>query len=178
MLQHIEKIIFDEKVLSKAVGKLGAEISRDYKNKNLLMISVLKGSIVFMSDLIRNITIHCSIDFMCASSYEGGIKTSGVVKITKDIDIEISNYDLLIVEDILDSGITLNAIIELLKNRNPRTMKICALFDNPSKRQANITPDYKCLDIPDEFIVGYGLDYKERYRNLPFVGTLKKEVCQ
>jgi hypoxanthine phosphoribosyltransferase len=113
---------------------------------------------------------------MCASSYDGGRKTKGVIKIIKDLDVSVSNHDLLIVEDILDSGLTLDSIMKLLGNRKPKSVKICALIDKPDKRQVDIKPDYKCLEIPDEFIVGYGFDYQERYRNLPFIGVLKQSV--
>ncbi|MDR3178673.1 MAG: hypoxanthine phosphoribosyltransferase [Oscillospiraceae bacterium] len=178
MFKDIEKILFDEKTLLNAIKQLGKKISKDYKNKNLFLLSVLKGSIVFMSDLMRNISTHCIIDFMCASSYEGGFKTKGVVKITKDIDISVCGYDLLIVEDILDSGLTLSYILSFLKNKKPKSIKICTLFDKPSRRQADVEADYKCFEIPDEFIVGYGFDYKEKYRNLPFIGVLKKDVYE
>ncbi|MDR1467220.1 MAG: hypoxanthine phosphoribosyltransferase [Oscillospiraceae bacterium] len=178
MVNDIKKILFDEKILSQSIKKLGKKISEDYKDKNLLMISILKGSIVFMSDLMRSITTHCIIDFMCASSYDGGCKTKGVIKIVKDLDISVCNHDLLIVEDILDSGLTLQSIMNLLKNRNPKSIKICTLLDKPTKRQVDIIPDYRCLEVPDEFIVGYGFDYQERYRNLPFIGVLKQSVYE
>ncbi len=166
----VEKVILNEMDLSDIVKKLGNQISKDYKDKNLLMVSILKGSIIFMSDLMREINIPCKIDFMSVSSYNGGVKSSGVVKISKDLDISIEGYDLLIVEDILDSGITLDYIINTLKARNPRSIKICTLLDKPKRRTANIKADYVGKEIPDEFIIGYGLDYDEKYRNLPFIG--------
>jgi hypoxanthine phosphoribosyltransferase len=176
MVEDIKSVLFNEECLKKTVEKLGTKISTDYKDKNLLMVSILKGSVVFMSDLMRAISIPCRIDFMCVSSYGAGRKTSGVVKIVKDLDLTVSGYDILLVEDILDSGLTLSYIIDLLKAREPQSIRVCTLFDKPVKRDVAIKLDYKGLEVPDEFIVGYGLDYGERYRNLPFVGILKPEI--
>lgn len=170
------KIMLTEDQLREKVCTLGAQISEDYKDKNLLLVSVLKGSILFMADLMRAISIPASVDFMSVSSYGAGTKTSGVVKIIKDLDIPLEGYDLLIVEDILDSGKTLEYIIEMLEARNPRSIKICTLLDKPDRRQVEISPDYSGFVIPDEFVVGYGLDYAEKYRNLPYIGVLKPEV--
>jgi hypoxanthine phosphoribosyltransferase len=172
----IESVLFSEEKLAEIVQRIGKQISEDYKDKNLLMVSVLKGSVVFMADLMRAISIPCSIDFMCVSSYGSGTKTSGVVKIIKDLDINLKGYDLLVVEDILDSGLTLSYILELLQSRSPKSVKLCTLFDKPERRTADIKADYVGTVVPDEFIVGYGLDYDEKYRNLPFVGILKPEV--
>lgn len=169
----IEKILLDAEKLSSIVKSLGATISADYRDKNLLMISVLKGSVVFMADLMRAITIPCRIDFMAVSSYGSGMKTSGVVKIVKDLDINLEGYDLLIVEDILDSGKTLQYIRELLAARNPKSIRICTLLDKPERRQVDLCADYAGACVPDAFVVGYGLDYDEKYRNLPFLGVLK-----
>ena len=176
MTQDIERVLINERELSDMVTELGRKISEDYKDKNLLMVSVLKGSVVFMSDLMRAVTIPCRIDFMSVSSYGSGIKTSGVVKIMKDLDIALEGYDLLIVEDILDSGMTLDYIIEMLQGRNPKSVKICTLLDKPERRKVNLKADYFGFTVPDEFVVGYGLDYDERYRNLPYIGILKPEV--
>lgn len=176
MRNDIESVLFSEERLAEIVQTIGKQISEDYEGKNLLMISVLKGSVVFMADLMRAITIPCSIDFMSVSSYGSGTKTSGVVKITKDLDINLKGYDLLVVEDILDSGLTLSYILELLQSRSPKSVKLCTLFDKPDRRTANIKADYVGTIVPDEFIVGYGLDYDEKYRNLPFVGILKPQV--
>ncbi len=176
MRNDIESVLFSEEKLAEIVQRIGKQISEDYKGKNLLMVSVLKGSVVFMADLMRAITIPCSIDFMCVSSYGSGTKTSGVVKIIKDLDINLKGYDLLVVEDILDSGLTLSYILEILQSRSPKSVKLCTLFDKPDRRTADIKPDYVGTVVPDEFIVGYGLDYDENYRNLPFVGILKPEV--
>jgi len=176
MLKDIERVIISEEVIKERVKELGAQISKDYKDKNLLLVSVLKGSIVFMADLIRAIDIPCEIDFMDVSSYGSGTKTTGVVRIIKDLDKPIEGYDLLLVEDILDSGLTLEYIINMLADRNPSSIKICTLFNKTERRIAKIDADYIGLKVPDEFIVGYGLDYDEKYRNLPYIGVLKPEV--
>ncbi|MCI1955884.1 MAG: hypoxanthine phosphoribosyltransferase, partial [Oscillospiraceae bacterium] len=141
-----------------------------------LLVSILKGSVVFMSDLMRSITIPCSIDFMAVSSYGSGVKTSGVVKIVKDLDIDLKGWDVLVVEDILDSGLTLSYIWKLLRARSPKSIRLCTLFDKPDRRSVDISADYVGAVVPDEFIVGYGLDYAQKYRNLPFVGILKPKV--
>ncbi|MBE6788970.1 MAG: hypoxanthine phosphoribosyltransferase [Ruminococcaceae bacterium] len=176
MKNDISKILVSEEDIAKKVKALGEQISRDYEGKNLLMVSILKGSIVFMADLMRAITIPAKIDFMAVSSYGSGVKTSGVVKIVKDLDIDLHGYDVLIVEDILDSGMTLKYITELLKARGTKSIKIATLLDKPARRKVDIKADYFCFDIPDEFVVGYGLDYDEKYRNFPAVGVLKREV--
>ena len=176
MLQDIQEVLLSEEKLHEIVTDIGAKISEDYKDKKLLMVSILKGSVVFMADLMLAITIPCRIDFMAVSSYGSGTKTSGVVKIIKDLDIPLEGYDLLIVEDILDSGMTLSYILDILKSRGPRSIQICTLFDKPERRQADVKATYVGTQVPDAFIVGYGLDYDEKYRNLPFVGVLKPEV--
>lgn len=179
MLNDIEKVLLSEDELKKIVEDLGAKITEDYKGKNLVVVSVLKGSVVFMADLMRAIKIPCSIDFMAVSSYGSGTKTSGVVKIVKDLDSEVvCGSDLLIVEDILDSGVTLEYLMKVLSARNPNSIRICTLLDKPERRRANIKADYSGAQIPDAFVVGYGLDYDEKYRNLPFVGILKPEVYE
>ncbi len=175
MNNDISKVLYSEEQIASIVSELGAKISEDYKDKNLLMVSVLKGSVVFMSDLMRAVTIPCEIDFMSISSYGNKTKSSGTVRILKDLDRDIANYDVLLVEDILDSGKTLNYLIELLYARNPASIRICTLFDKPDRREVDIYADYKGLLVPDEFIVGYGLDYAEKYRNLPYIGVLKDE---
>ncbi len=176
MLNDIEKVLISAQEIQLKVKELGTQISEDYKQKNLMLISILKGSIVFMSDLMRAITIHCKIDFMAVSSYGSSTKTSGVVRILKDLDIPLENYDVLIVEDILDSGTTLDYITKILQERHPKSIKICTLLDKPARRKVDIKADYIGFLVPDEFVVGYGLDYDERYRNLPFVGVLKPEI--
>lgn len=176
MLCDMEKVLLSEQEIQEKVKELGAKISNDYNGKNLMLISILKGAVVFMSDLMRAITIHCKIDFMAVSSYGSSTKTSGVVRILKDLDIPLYNYDVLIVEDILDSGMTLDYITKILNERHPKSIKICTLLDKPARRKINIKADYVGFTVPDEFVVGYGLDYDERYRNVPFVGVLKPEV--
>ena len=179
MINDIEKVLLSEEQLKDIVKRLGAEITEDYKDKKLVLVSVLKGSVVFMADLMREIKVPCNIDFMSVSSYGSGTKTSGVVKIIKDLDAEVVNgADLLIVEDILDSGVTLEYLMKVLSVRNPNSIKICTLLDKPERRKANVFADYSGAEIPDAFVVGYGLDYDEKYRNLPFVGALKPAVYE
>lgn len=176
MKNDIKNVILSQEELFEIVTTLGKKITEDYKGKNLMLVSILKGSILFMADLMRAIDIPCTIDFMAVSSYGSGTKTSGVVKIIKDLDSSIEGKDLLIVEDILDSGRTLSYIKEILLARNPKSIKICTLFDKPERREADIYADYIGSKVPNEFIVGYGLDYDEYYRNLPYIGALKESV--
>lgn len=176
MLDDIEEVLLESGQIKKRVEELGAQISADYQGKNLLMVSVLKGSVVFMADLLREVKIPARIDFMSVSSYGAGVKTSGVVKIIKDLDIPLEGYDLLIVEDILDSGLTLHYIIDILKSRKPKSIAICTLLDKPECRKVEVKTNYSGFTIPDRFVVGYGLDYDEKYRNLPFIGILKPAV--
>ncbi|MBE6834649.1 MAG: hypoxanthine phosphoribosyltransferase [Ruminococcaceae bacterium] len=176
MNEDIKEVLLSEEELEKIVSKLGKKISEEYEGKNLVLVSVLKGSVVFMADLMRHVTVPCEIDFMSVSSYGKGTKTSGNVKIIKDLDRSVEDMDLLIVEDILDSGRTLSYLTELLRQRNARSIKICTLLDKPDRREANIKADYFGAVIPDAFVVGYGLDYAEKYRNLPYVGILKPSV--
>ena len=164
MQDDILKVLLSgEEILAK-VQEIGRQITEDYQDKNLLMVSVLKGSVVFMADLMRSVDCHARIDFMSVSSYGSGTKTSGVVKIIKDLDLNLEGYDLLLVEDILDSGKTLYYLREIL--------------NKPARREADIAPDYSCFEVPDEFVVGYGLDFAEKYRNLPYIGVLKPEVYE
>ena len=176
MLNDIDHILISEEQLKETVARMGAEISKDYEGKNLLVISVLKGAAVFMSDILRAITIPCRIDFMAASSYGAGTETKGSVKIVKDLDIDVSGFDILIVEDILDSGVTLSNIIKLLESRKANSVKVCTLLSKPARRKVEVPVAYEGFEVPDEFVVGYGLDYAELYRNLPFIGVLKEEV--
>ena len=176
MENDIKEVYFSAEEIDKIVKKLGKQISEDYKDKNLLLVSILKGSVIFMADLRRSIDIPCRIDFMSVSSYGSGVKTSGIVKIQKDLDLNLEGYDVLIVEDILDSGKTLYYVRDMLRTRNPASIKICTLFDKPDRREADIHADYSGSIVPDEFIVGYGLDYDEKYRNLPYIGVLKPEI--
>lgn len=177
MHDDIKTVLVSEEQLKAKVAELGAQISRDYAGKNLVLVSILKGSVVFMADLMRAVSIPCNIDFMVVSSYGGSnTTTSGLVKIIKDLDGDLSGKDVLIVEDILDTGVTLSNLVPMLKMRNPNSVKICTILDKPSRRKANIQPDYEGFQVPDEFVVGYGLDYDEKYRNLPYVGVLKPEI--
>ena len=178
MENDILNVLISKEELAKKVQEIGAQISKDYAGKNLMMVSVLKGSVVFMADLMRAVTIPAEIDFMSVSSYGSGAKTSGVVKIIKDLDIELAGRDLLIVEDILDSGLTLSCIKKILMERGPRSIKICTLLDKPERRKADILADYSGFEVPDEFVVGYGLDFAEKYRNLPYIGVLKPSVYE
>ncbi len=179
MINDIEKILLSEEEIKEIVERLGAQITEDYKDKKLVLVSVLKGSVIFMADLMRAIKIPCAIDFMAVSSYGAGTKTTGIVKIIKDLDNEVvEGSDLLIVEDILDSGVTLSYLMKVLSMRNPNSIKICTLLDKPERRKADIKADYSGAQIPDAFAVGYGLDFNEKYRNLPFIGALKPEVYE
>ena len=177
MNDDIKNILVSEEALKAKVAELGAQISRDYEGRNLVLVSILKGSVVFMADLMRAVTIPCSIDFMVVSSYGGSnTTTSGLVKIIKDLDGDLSGKDVLIVEDILDTGITLSKLVPVLKMRNPESVKICTILSKPSRRKADIEPDYCGFEVPDEFVVGYGLDYAGQFRHLPAVHILKPEI--
>ena len=176
MDDDILEVLFTREELDKRVGELGAAISRDYAGKDLTVASVLRGSYIFMADLTRKITIPCTVDFMAVSSYGGGTRTSGQVEIKKDLSDAIDGRDLLIVEDILDSGNTLYYLRDILRARKPRSVAICTLLDKPARREKDIQADYVGFVTPDAFVVGYGLDYAEKYRNLPYIGVLKPEV--
>lgn len=176
MHDDIAKILFSEQQIDEIVGRLGEEISKDYKDKNLLLVGILKGSVVFMADLMRKLTIPCNIEFMALSSYGSSTRSSGVVRVIKDLSIDIRDYDVLVIEDILDSGNTLYQLKKMLEMRSPKSLKICTFFDKPERRTADIVADYVGSEIPDEFIVGYGLDFAEKYRNLPYVGVVKPEL--
>lgn len=173
--KDIASVLVSKDELSEICKRLGEQISRDYEGKKLLVVSVLKGAVIFMADLLREIKCDCIIDFIAVSSYSG-TKTTGVVKFKKDLDIDPDGMDILIVEDILDSGITLSYLSGVLKGRNANSIKICTLLDKPANRKADISADYVGKVIPDEFVVGYGLDYDEKYRNLPYVGILNPSV--
>ena len=177
MNRDIDHVLVSQQQLQDKISELGAQISRDYDGHELLLVSILKGSVVFMADLMRAISIPCAIDFMVVSSYGGSnTTTTGLVKIVKDLDQDLTGKDVLIVEDILDTGVTLSHLMPMLRMRNPSSVKICSILSKPSRRKADIEPDYMGFDVPDEFVVGYGLDYDEKYRNLPYVGVLKPEI--
>ena len=178
MKQEIEKVLFSEEQLKSAVKKIAGEINRDYEGKEPVLIGILKGSVVFMADLMREISVDCTTDFMAVSSYGGGTETSGSVRIRKDLDRSITGKDVIVIEDILDSGTTLSHLLEILEVRRPNSLKLCVLLDKPERRVTPVKYDYVGLTVPDEFIVGYGLDYDEKYRNLPYIGVLKREVYE
>ena len=173
----IESVVLSEEDIQGIVKRMGAEITRDYAGKNPLLVAVLRGAVIFMADLMRAIECPLAVDFMAVSSYGSGVKSSGVVRILKDLDTQVEGRDILIVEDILDSGLTLSHLMELLSTRHAASINVAAFLvkDIPGKTPA-VTPTYVGAHVPDAFVVGYGLDYDERYRNLPFVGILKPEV--
>jgi len=174
--KDIDRILFSQSDIENRVADIAAEINRDYAGKSPLLISVLRGSFIFMADLMRAIDIPVQIDFMAVSSYGQGAQSTGMVRIDKDIDISLAGKHILIAEDILDSGKTLSHLMALLATREPASMRVVALLDKPSRRTVDIRADYTGFEVPDEFLVGYGLDYAERYRNLPGVAVLKREV--
>lgn len=176
MTNDIKKILLSEEELSCKIGEIAKKITEDYKDKKLFLLGVLKGSFIFMADLARHIEIPCRIDFMAVSSYGNKSETTGAVTITKDLSADIEGCDVLIIEDILDSGLTLSYLVKYLSGRNPASIKICTLLDKPERRRVPVKADYFGFRVPDEFVVGYGLDYAEKYRNLPYIGVLKPEV--
>ncbi|MBQ3087875.1 MAG: hypoxanthine phosphoribosyltransferase [Clostridia bacterium] len=178
MMQDIKAVFYSQEQIQQKVQEIGRQISEDYKDKKLMLVSVLKGSVLFMADLMRAVTIPCEIDFMSVSSYGNDTNSSGRVRILKDLDRDIEGYDLIIVEDILDSGKTLSYLKNILQTRNPASIRICTLLEKPERKNAEIFADYSGFDVPNEFVVGYGLDYAQKYRNLPFIGVLKEEVYQ
>lgn len=176
MNKDIKKILIDEDTLQGRIRELGAKITEDYKDKELFLICVLKGAVVFVSDLMKRIDLPLEVDFMAVSSYGSDTKSSGVVRILKDLNKGIEGKHVLVVEDIIDSGLTLSYLIENLKARCPESVEICTILDKSERRKANINIKYTGFQVPDEFVVGYGLDYAEKYRNLPYVAILKEEV--
>jgi hypoxanthine phosphoribosyltransferase len=172
----VGEVLIGQDTLSARVAELGAEVSSDYEGRDLLLVGVLKGAIFFMADLMRHITVPCEVDFMAISSYGDSTDTSGIVRILKDLDINIEGRDVLVVEDILDSGLTLSYLMRNLESREPASLEICALMTKPSRRQIDVPVRYIGFEIPDRFVVGYGLDLAERYRNLPYVAVLNSEL--
>jgi hypoxanthine phosphoribosyltransferase len=170
--QAVTEVLIDRNALQRRIEELGEEISADYAGRDLLLIGVLKGAVFFMADLMRNLTIPCEIDFMAISSYGDSTDSSGVVRILKDLDINIEGRDVLIVEDIIDSGLTLSYLMRNLEAREPASLEICALLTKPERREADVPVRYIGFEIPNRFVIGYGLDFAERYRNLPYVGVL------
>lgn len=178
MIQDIKEILLTQEQLAARVKELGDQISKDYQGKEILMIGILRGAVIFMADLARAVKVPVALDFMAVSSYGQSTSSSGIVRILKDLDEEVQGKHLLIVEDIIDSGLTLKYLLENLKSRNPASIKICTLLNKPERRKAEVPVEYNGFTIPDNFVVGYGLDYAEKYRNLPFIGILKPEVYQ
>jgi hypoxanthine phosphoribosyltransferase len=176
LYNDIQEVLYTEEQIQNKIKELGEIISRDYEGRNPLIICVLKGAFIFMADLVKRITVPAEIDFMAVSSYGASTKSSGVVKIIKDLDISVEGRNVLIVEDIIDSGLTLSYLIDVLERRNAQSVSVVALFDKPARRTVDLEPDYRGYTLPDEFVVGYGLDYAEKYRNLPFIGILKPEI--
>ncbi len=176
--KYYDKVLMTEEEIQKMVARLGAEITRDYAGKKLFLICVLKGGFVFMADLVRAIDLPLEVDFIAVSSYGSSTKTSGVVRLLKDIDKPLNDKHVLIVEDIMDSGLTLNYIKSMFVNRNPLSVKVCTAFDKPERRKVDITPDYVGAVIPDEFVIGYGLDYDGILRNLPDLCILKRDIYE
>jgi len=174
--KDIRNIMISEEEIAKRVKEMGKQLTEEYRGKDLLIVGILKGCMLFLSDLVRAIDLPLTMDFMVVSSYGTATKSSGVVRIIKDLEKEIEGKDVLIVEDIVDTGLTLSYLIENLKTRNPKSVKVCSLLDKPDRRKAQVDIEYVGFTIPDEFVVGYGLDYAEVYRNLPFVCVLKPEV--
>ena len=175
MKNAIERVLISEKELEEAVAAIGRKISEDYAGKDPIFVGVLKGCFIFMADLMLHVDIDCSMDFMAVSSYSGTTST-GAVKINKDLSEIIEGRHLILVEDILDSGVTLNYLKNYLMVRKPASIAVATLMDKPARRKADIYADYSCFEIPDAFVVGYGLDYNEKYRNLPYIGVLKPEI--
>ena len=172
----VSEILIDEEALQHKIAELGAEISEDYRGQDLLLIGVLKGAIFFMADLMRTIDIPCEVDFMAISSYGAGIDSSGVVRILKDLDVSIEGRNVLVVEDIIDSGLTLSYLLRNLEAREPASLEVCALLTKPERRENDVTCRYVGFEIPNRFVIGYGLDFAERYRNLPYVAVLHADL--
>ena len=176
--KDVESVLISQEKLENIVKSLAKQIEKDYNDKEFIMVGLLKGSMVFMADLMKQIDLDFSIDFMIASNYGSGTESSGKVKIVSDLTLSCEKKDILIVEDIIDSGNTLNFVINYLMTKGANSVRVCTLCDKPSRRKVPLTPDYCGAEIPDEFIVGYGLDYAERYRNLPYIGILKRSVYE
>jgi len=172
----VTDVLIDRDALQRRIAELGEEISADYTGRDLLLVGVLKGAVFFMADLMRGLTIPCEIDFMAISSYGDSTDSSGVVRILKDLDINIEGRDVLVVEDIIDSGLTLSYLMRNLESREPASLEVCALLTKPARREIDVPVRYVGFEIPNRFVVGYGLDFAERYRNLPYVAVLSQEL--
>ena len=172
----VGEVLIDEETLAGRIAELGAEVSADYEGRDLLLIGVLKGAVFFMADLMRHLSVPCEVDFMAISSYGDATDSSGIVRILKDLDINIEGRDVLVVEDIIDSGLTLSYLIRNLESREPASLEVCALLTKPARREIDVPVRYVGFEIPNKFVVGYGLDFGERYRNLPYVGVLSEHL--
>ena len=175
MINDIERVLISQEEIEAQVAKVGRQISEDFRDKNPIFVGVLKGCFIFMADLMRHVDIQCTMDFMAVSSY-AGTSSTGAVKINKDLGQDIEGRHVIIVEDILDSGVTLSYLKQYLLGRKPASIHIATLMDKPARRKSDIVADYSCFEVPDAFVVGYGLDYNEHYRNLPYIGVLKPEI--
>jgi hypoxanthine phosphoribosyltransferase len=172
----VGEILIEQDVLQARIGELGQEISKEYEGRDLLLVGVLKGAVFFMADLMRELSVPCEIDFMAISSYGASTDSSGVVRILKDLDANISGRDVLVVEDIIDSGLTLSYLMRSLKARKPASLEICALLTKPERREIDVPVRFVGFEIPNKFVIGYGLDFAERYRNLPYVAVLHPDL--
>ena len=173
----VEEVLIEEDALKTRVAELGATITEDYRGRDLLLVGVLKGAVFFMADLMRRIELPCEVDFMAISSYGAGVDSSGVVRILKDLDVSIEGRNVLVVEDIVDSGLTLSYLVRLLQARRPASIEICALLAKPERQENEVACRYVGFEIPNRFVVGYGLDFAERFRNLPYIGVLRQELA-
>jgi hypoxanthine phosphoribosyltransferase len=176
LTRGVSKVLIEEDAVAARVAELGADVSTDYADKDLLLVGVLKGAVFFMADLMRQLTIPCEVDFMAISSYGAATDSSGVVRILKDLDINIEGREVLVVEDIIDSGLTLSYLMRMLESRNPASLEVCALLTKPARREIDVRVRYTGFEIPNEFVIGYGLDFGERYRNLPYVAVLDPDA--
>lgn len=178
MHKDVQEILLAEEQIAERISEMGKQITEDYKGETLLIVGILKGAIVFFSDLARKLDLDVEMDFMSVSSYGSSAQSSGAAKLLKDLDYDIKGKNVLIVEDIIDTGLTLNYLVNSLEARHPKSLKTCCLLDKPSRRKIDFKPDYKGFEMPDEFLVGYGLDYASKYRNLPYIGVLKKNIYE
>ena len=176
IMDDVSEILYDEATIERKVAQMGNQIALDYAAKELVMVVILKGAVVYAADLMRHIPIKITLDFMAISSYGHGSETSGIVRILKDLDQPVENKHVLIIEDIVDTGLTLDYLSKNILSKNPASLRTCVLLDKPEKRKIDLTPDYLGFTTPDKFVVGYGLDYGEKYRNLPFIGALKSKI--
>jgi len=179
MRDDVLEVLVSTEEIQKRITELGQQIGRDYEDRNPLMVCILRGAVVFLSDLIRSIPIHVMVDFMGVCSYGGtNMDSTGVIKITRDVDANVAHRDVIIVEDIVDTGLTMKALVDLMKTRGPNSIEICTLLSKPQRRKVDVDIKYCGFEVPNKFVIGYGLDYDENYRNLPFVGVLKPEVYE